>query len=592
MKIKAGGKIILIGLFVAGVAFGLNKLGYLDPKAMMASSVPDKVELTTANANNDTAAFQHGGTVNTIAIAPASGDYTAKILTIPWNGTLGLQYANGGPVTTPDSLMAKRGVKLKIERQNMYDQMLTEQIKFAKAVAAGEKKPVDGAAFVIIMGDGYPGYIAGAQESLGKLGQQLEVIGLLGYSRGEDKCMLPAEVKTNPQKARGSLIGAVLRDGDWNICVAWAGDNGIPINPDEKTYDPDAMNFVAVDDFTKADDNLIAGYCESRPIVKNGKITGDKQKVCQNGTATWTPGDVKVARKKGGFVSIASTKEYRWQMPTTLIGNKQWMAQNPEFVKNLLAAAFEGGELVRSNDAALMKAAGVAAQVFAEEDAAYWAKYFKGVTEADATGLQVSLGGSTTNGLGDNIYAFGLNGNDAIYKRVYNVFGNINVKYYPDVMKSVVPYDQVVNTTYVAALAAAAKGNVQVDKPTYSASAQTTGTFAKRAVSIEFETGKAAFTPKATEQLNDLLDQLSIGSLTVQINGHTDNVGDPASNQILSKKRADAVKAWINGNAGSTFPEERIKTRGYGDAQPVGDNKTAAGKAANRRVEIVLLTTN
>ena len=56
----------------------------------------------------------------------------------------------------------------------------------------------------------------------------IDVVGALGYSRGEDKCMLPAEVATDPQKARGSLIGAVLRDGDWNICIKYASDNKIP----------------------------------------------------------------------------------------------------------------------------------------------------------------------------------------------------------------------------------------------------------------------------------------------------------------------------------------------------------------------------
>jgi OOP family OmpA-OmpF porin len=78
----------------------------------------------------------------------------------------------------------------------------------------------------------------------------------------------------------------------------------------------------------------------------------------------------------------------------------------------------------------------------------------------------------------------------------------------------------------------------------------------------------------------------------VQVNGHTDNVGNSESNQALSKKRADAVKAWLMANAGSAMPADRIRVRGYGDSEPVGDNATADGKAQNRRVDVLMLTTN
>ena len=588
MKLKAGGKFALITLIVAGLGYGANvavNKGYFNSKVSAPTQTIGAVDVPTAGSTSVPTASAN------VSLAPAQGDYTAKVLTIPWNATMGLHYANGGATTQAGSLMAKRGVKVAIERQDMYDQMIAEQVKFAAAVAHGEAQPKDGAAFVIIMGDGYPAYIAGAQEALGKLGQQLQVVGALGYSRGEDKCMLPTAVKADPQKARGSLIGAVLRDGDWNICIKWAADNGIPVNPDEKTYDPQAMNFVAVDSFTKADDNYIAGYCETRPVVSAGKPTGTKQKVCQNGTATWTPGDVKIAQKKGGLVSIASTKEYMWQMPATVIGNKQWMEQNRAFVENFLAAAFEGGEAVRSNDAALTKGSEVSAAVYKEETPAYWKKYFHGVTEADINGQSIELGGSTTNGLGDNAYLFGLNGNDNLYKRVYTVFGNLTSKLYPNDLPAVIDYNKVVNTSYLQSLLGKAQGSVEAAKPVFNQAAQVTGTFAKRTYAIEFETGKATFTPAAVTTLNELLDQLSISGLTVQVNGHTDNIGNPTGNLELSKKRAEAVKGWLAANASSSFPTDRLRARGYGDTQPTAANTDNAGRAKNRRVEVLLLTT-
>jgi outer membrane protein OmpA-like peptidoglycan-associated protein len=71
-------------------------------------------------------------------------------------------------------------------------------------------------------------------------------------------------------------------------------------------------------------------------------------------------------------------------------------------------------------------------------------------------------------------------------------------------------------------------------------------------------------------------------SYNLQINGHSDNVGDDAKNLELSQKRANAVKAYI---VSKGIAEERMKATGYGETMPVADNNTAAGRTQNRRVE-------
>jgi len=67
------------------------------------------------------------------------------------------------------------------------------------------------------------------------------------------------------------------------------------------------------------------------------------------------------------------------------------------------------------------------------------------------------------------------------------------------------------------------------------------------------------------------------------VTGHTDSTGAKAANEALSKRRAESVKAYL---VEKGLNGERIVTKGVGDSQPVASNKTAAGRAQNRRVDI------
>lgn len=67
------------------------------------------------------------------------------------------------------------------------------------------------------------------------------------------------------------------------------------------------------------------------------------------------------------------------------------------------------------------------------------------------------------------------------------------------------------------------------------------------------------------------------------VSGHTDNRGKKVVNQKLSEKRAASVKLYLVNHG---VAADRISTAGYGDTQPIADNKTSAGRAANRRVDV------
>ena len=103
---------------------------------------------------------------------------------------------------------------------------------------------------------------------------------------------------------------------------------------------------------------------------------------------------------------------------------------------------------------------------------------------------------------------------------------------------------------------------------------------------ILFEFGKSDLKPESRPVLKEIASTLKEhGDLKVLIEGHTDNVGTPASNLTLSDARAAAVKAALVKDYGAD--EQRITTKGFGDTKPAVPNTTAEGRAQNRRVEIV-----
>ena len=103
---------------------------------------------------------------------------------------------------------------------------------------------------------------------------------------------------------------------------------------------------------------------------------------------------------------------------------------------------------------------------------------------------------------------------------------------------------------------------------------------------IYFHTGKSVVKPKSEPALNEIGKLLKEnGSLKLHVVGHTDNVGDLASNMKLSQARADAVVQALVSKHG--VDAKRLKASGVGPLCPVTSNGTDEGKAKNRRFELV-----
>ena len=104
-----------------------------------------------------------------------------------------------------------------------------------------------------------------------------------------------------------------------------------------------------------------------------------------------------------------------------------------------------------------------------------------------------------------------------------------------------------------------------------------------------FDFDKAVLKPEGKASLDELTSKLGDMNLEVIIAvGHTDSIGTDAYNQKLSIRRAEAVKAYLQGKG---VDSNRIYTEGKGEGQPVADNKSSDGRAKNRRVEIEVVGT-
>lgn len=104
---------------------------------------------------------------------------------------------------------------------------------------------------------------------------------------------------------------------------------------------------------------------------------------------------------------------------------------------------------------------------------------------------------------------------------------------------------------------------------------------------VFFATGSAELLPASVAELGQLKKLLDTQPLLrIRIDGHTDNVGDAAANQVLSEGRAQAVYDYL---VAQGIAAERLAYKGFGDRQPLEANDTATGRQRNRRTEFVVL---
>jgi outer membrane protein OmpA-like peptidoglycan-associated protein len=583
-KVKTSGKLLIIililGAIFAGKVFWYDKR----PKEAKQSTEIGKIALPDAPEASLKGNAKQLGLPSADISSNGGTAITWKIMA--WNSQFALMYANGGAKTTKGSLIDNAKLQIELIRQDDCNKLCADIVKFANDYKNNVSTP---GMFASFMGDGMPAFFAALVKELAPLGPDYQPIAFytMGKSYGEDQVMGPAEWKRDPQTAKGKSCACVLRDGDMNILLKWAGDNGIKVNPDEKTYDKDAINLISANDFLDAPAKYITGYKETRKIVVNGKKINRDTTIGVDAVATWTPGDVNVAQKKGGLVTIASTKQYSTQMPNITITIKKFAYDHRTDFENLIIALAQAGDQVRSFKEAKKFAGEVSAKVYNEQNGDYWLKYYNGIEDKDIQGLNVKLGGSMAFNLSDAASMFGL-GPDKVdrYKMVYTTFGDILTKMYPELIPKYPEYSTVVDKSFLQSVVANHPELMEGTALKVKYSSEITSEVSSKSYQIQFESGSAVIKPASYKELDEILKSAIVAeALKLGVYGHTDNVGNDALNNKLSEDRAYAVKSYLISKGIST---ERIESKGYGSSKPIADNGTSAGKAKNRRVQIVL----
>jgi len=104
---------------------------------------------------------------------------------------------------------------------------------------------------------------------------------------------------------------------------------------------------------------------------------------------------------------------------------------------------------------------------------------------------------------------------------------------------------------------------------------------------VQFESNSSDLTAGSSESLDKVVNAMNeYDQLRIEIQAHTDNMGEAAYNLSLSEKRANSVRDYLIAKG---VAANRMEVKGYGETQPIADNSTRDGRATNRRVELKII---
>ncbi len=458
-----------------------------------------------------------------------------KVALSEWPGHMAMVIGNGGLKTQPGSAAADEGLNLEVV-------FIEDPIRKNAALQSGD---VD---FVWQTVDELPINMGGFK----KAGVDARAFLQIDWSRGGDACISSADV----QKVEDILNRK-------SAMMMFSPDHTVfefMINNSRLT--PEQIQKVRNDTSFSSDD-----FTYGRVLFTQNKV---------DVACLWEP-DVTLALKgRPGSHRLFSTADATELVADVLLANQKLLETQPDIAEKVAKTWFAG------------VAKGEADKQAAAKFISSTVPRFK--NELGYEGTLTALGWVKWTTIADNSYFFGLDGKAPAFDRVYNQADGIWVQYPKAEITQRFAPASLRNDAIVRKIADSETRKAPLEEPKYEPKVAATGApvFTKP-VTINFESGKSELDAESMHILNSqVLPQLELAkAMYVRVEGNTDNVGDEKQNLSLSERRAKSVVDFLVSKGVNAV---RVTAKGNGDANPLGSNKTGDGRAANRRTDILFIS--
>jgi outer membrane protein OmpA-like peptidoglycan-associated protein len=470
-------------------------------------------------------------------VAPMPGRHPVKVALSQWPGHLALVVGNGGLTTQPGSLAAAEGLNLEIV-------FIEDAPSKNKALAEGK---IDAVWQTV---DELPISMVGFQAAKTDVRAFLQI----DWSRGGDACVASKEVQ-KVEDVLGRKSAVLMFSPDHTVFEFMI--NNARFTPEQIAQIRHDTSF-SMDDFTYA-----------RILFGQGKI---------DVACLWEPDVTLALASRPGSHRLFSTADATALVADTLLAKKEFLDLYPDLAVKLGRVWMAAVKKAEADRPAAAKLIAQACTRFRDElgyeatlKALNWVKW----TSMD-----------------DNVRLFGVDGKPPAFDRVYKQADGIWASYPQAEIKqhfdpAELRDDRVVRRLWEAqGRAPVARGERY--EPEIAAKGQPLFT---KPLTINFRSSKSELTGEAMNLLEKaVLPQIEMASgMYIRVEGNTDSVGDEDWNQTLSERRADAIVQYL---VGKGIDPGRIVSKGNGSGRPLVSNRTADGRARNRRTDILFIPAN
>jgi outer membrane protein OmpA-like peptidoglycan-associated protein/ABC-type nitrate/sulfonate/bicarbonate transport system substrate-binding protein len=485
----------------------------------------------SGNAATQTLALQSGSAASRLASIDSR---PLRVALATWPGHMPLVLGNGGLSTRPGSAAASEGLNIEIS-------FIDDPASKNKGLQSGDLD------FVWQTVDELPIGLGSYQQAH----VDLRVFLQLDWSRGGDACVATPEIRT-AEDVLGHTSAMMLFSPDHTLFEFMITNSNLtPAQVAEvrksTKFSPDDITF-------------------GRTLFAEGKA----QVAC-----LWEP-DVSLAlASRAGAHRLFSTSQATELIADILVTRKELLDTRPDIAQKLARVWFAGIERGDADRAGAARTIMEASQRFRDE-----LGFERTLSSLDWVRWST---------LSDNVRFFGIDGGPPAFDRAYNQADSIWINY-PEAaigsrfVPSTLRDSQIVRKIWEDNGKPAVARNEDYDP---SVASQGKPLFTKP-ISINFAFGSSLLDTAAIALINqEILPQAEMaGGMSLRIEGNTDNVGDAVANQMLSERRAHAIVDYLVMRG---LERDRLLARGNGMRNPATSNRTAEGRAKNRRTDVLFI---